>query len=149
MKRKEQLISLSMDHHKSLVLAKKCQDIFHLKDEHAIAKKCLEIAAQFDKVWDVHFKIEELSIFSKTCDKSTALIALCQVLKKEHDEMRAMVKQMQLGAFAHLGDFGVMLRKHTRMEERKLFPLVEVEFSQEELDVIDELSQTESTITLK
>ena len=35
-----------------------------------------------------------------------------------------------------LAEFGKMLKEHTRMEERELFPIIEELFTQEQMDAI-------------
>ncbi|MCU7799260.1 MAG: hypothetical protein KZQ70_03725 [gamma proteobacterium symbiont of Lucinoma myriamae] len=63
MKRIEQLQPLSKEHHLSLVLAQKAIKVSAGGKEDAIARLCQEIVNEYPDVWQVHFQIEEESIF--------------------------------------------------------------------------------------
>jgi len=43
---------------------------------------------------------------------------------------------MQRGEYSNLGKFGIILKTHTRTEERELFPQVERFFSQDDLNEV-------------
>ena len=48
--------------------------------------------------------------------------------------------QMKAGNFSVLGEFGELLKQHTRTEERQLFPLLENLLTHEELDKVYQTS---------
>lgn len=144
MKRIEQLQPLSMEHHLSLVLANKAIKTAKSEDKVSIMALCQQIANEFDRRWEAHFIKEELSIFSLFEDKyRSSLVAetpddanLTALLREQHNQMRTMSAEMFDGRTHQLAEFGRLLRDHTRLEERRLFPLVSDLFSTQELDLV-------------
>ncbi len=140
MKRAEQLTNLSREHHQSLRLAKRCLDTLDSGDPERIQALCREIAEDFDRTWERHFANEEAAIFSVTREMNGPIRSLGEQLVAEHDKMREMARRMKDGDCSSLREFGELLRDHTRLEERQLFPLVEARFSQEQMERIAELT---------
>jgi len=144
MKRIEQLHSLSKEHHLSLVLASKSIKVAKNASAEEIKQLCREISSDFDKRWEAHFAKEELSIFTVFEDKyQSQLIVdanedaeLTELLRKQHDQMRSMSAEMAGGRIDQLAEFGCLLRDHTRLEERRLFPLISELFDKQELDFV-------------
>ncbi|MCU7939773.1 MAG: hemerythrin domain-containing protein [gamma proteobacterium symbiont of Bathyaustriella thionipta] len=147
MKRLEQIQPLSREHHLSLLLAQKAIKMSADGQEDAIARLCQEIVSEYPDVWQVHFHIEEDSIFSHVKNrqhnaqpKEREVAQLCEQLQQEHLTMTAYYQQMKSGDYTILGDFGELLKQHTRTEERQLFPLLDELLSPEELDDIYQIS---------
>jgi hemerythrin-like domain-containing protein len=144
MKRIEQLRPLSMEHHLSLVLANKAIKTATHGDEVNIKTLCQQIANEFERRWEAHFIKEELSIFTLFEDKyRSSLVAetpddanLTDLLREQHNQMRTMSAEMHEGRTDQLAEFGRLLRDHTRLEERRLFPLVSDLFTTQELNLI-------------
>jgi len=136
MKRITQLQPLSNEHHQSLRLAKKCKDILAKETDEVIKAFSLQLKDEFDTQWDKHFRTEEKTIFSVAESKGKEISEICQQLKKEHQTMEKMVESISAGDYQLLHEFGQLLHDHTRLEERQLFPMVEDQFTQEELDNI-------------
>lgn len=136
MKRITQLQPLSNEHHQSLRLAKKCKDILAKETDEVIKAFSLQLKDEFDTQWDKHFRTEEKTIFSVAESKGKEISEICQQLKKEHQTMENMVESISAGDYQLLHEFGQLLHDHTRLEERQLFPMVEDQFTQEELDNI-------------
>ena len=144
MKRIEQLRPLSREHHLSLVLANNAIKTAKNNDELQIKALCEQIAQEFNDRWETHFIKEELFIFSLFEDKYYAQLSidahedadLTARLREQHHQMRTLSANMADGRINQLEEFGVLLRDHTRLEERRLFPLVSVLFSDEELHMI-------------
>ena len=136
MKRITQLQPLSNEHHQSLRLAKKCKDILAKETDEVIKAFSLQLKDEFDTQWDKHFRTEEKTIFSVAEAKGKEISEICQQLKKEHQTMENMVESISAGDYQLLHEFGQLLHDHTRLEERQLFPMVEDQFTQEELDNI-------------
>lgn len=147
MKRIEQLRPLSMEHHLSLVLANKAINTAKKRDSLQINALCQQIVEEFESRWEVHFLKEEHSIFAIfEANYHIALIAkadedamLTEQLRDQHDEMRRLVAAMGDGDTAQLEHFGQLLRDHTRLEERRLFPLISDLFTTEELKKVFEI----------
>ncbi len=140
MKRSVELTALSREHHQSLRLAKQCLDTLEKADPDAIQALCQQIAEIFDQEWDRHFNNEEITIFRITSQMDGEIQQLGKQLVAEHQAMRAMAQAFKQGDCSQLQAFGEMLRDHTRMEERKLFPLVETQFDAEQLRFIQQHS---------
>ena len=138
MKRHQELINLSREHHQSLRLAKKCMDIATAGKAENCQAQCEEIVSIFDQEWDRHFRNEETTIFSITAGMAGSIHELGEQLAIQHDRMREMARLMGKGKTdcGLLEDFGVLLRDHTRLEEREFFPLVEQQFSAEQMKQI-------------
>lgn len=151
MKRIEQLQSLSREHHQSLILAQKAIKVSAEGESSAIAELCQDIVNEYNDVWRVHFQIEEESIFSlfknkaEGNDSETEALQLCQQLYQEHQTLNDYYEQMKSSEFpllgVLLGKFGVLLKEHTRTEERQLFPLLEELLSSKELFEIFQTSR--------
>jgi hemerythrin-like domain-containing protein len=136
MKRISQLQPLSKEHHQSLRLAKKCKDIAAKETDEVIKAFSLKLKDDFDTEWDKHFRMEEITIFSVAESKGKEISEVCRQLKTEHQKMAEMVENIAAGDYQLLHEFGQLLYDHTRLEENKLFPMVEEQFSEEELDNI-------------
>ncbi len=136
MKRKEQLASLSREHHQSLVLAKKCVDISRSNDVALISAQCKLIVRKFDEIWERHFTIEEQTLFKLASTYNNQLQLLCDDLIKQHQLLREIKQQMQQGNNSDLETFGKILKTHTRTEERELFPKVEQLFNIADLNEV-------------
>lgn len=145
MKRAPELTELSREHHQSLRLAKRCLDTLDGHDPARIEALCREIADDFDHTWERHFAHEEAAIFSVTEEMPGRIHELGEQLVAEHQRMREMARRMRRGDCSVLGAFGELLRDHTRLEERELFPLVEAQFSAEQKARIAELTGVNGT----
>lgn len=124
MRRDPSLDRLSRDHHQALVIA--------LKLRRATEDTVEQIRQELREFWRVHgrlhFRVEEevlLPAFAAYGDAYHPLIAttLC-----DHIAIRHRVDALLSGpepAPSALQALGARLREHVRMEERKLFPLIE------------------------
>ena len=145
MKRIEQLQSLSREHHLSLVLANKAIKIAKLGDEAQMKVFCQQVGDEFEGRWQAHFRKEERTIFAVIEDKYQHILTeiapedatLVTLLKQQHQQMRTLASNMQQGCIHQLAEFGLLLRDHTRLEERRLFPLISQLFNAQELDQIE------------
>ncbi len=137
MKRIEQLQKLSREHHGSLVMAKNLMEVAESGDDAALIEAIETLKAYDEDELEVHFQHEERTIFSVIFRNYQEHIALATTLLKEHGLMRRMIPAITPEtAKKDLADFGLVLRNHTRIEERELFPIIEAEFSDEELAAI-------------
>lgn len=138
MKRAAELGNLSREHHQSLRLARRCLDTLARGDTGEIERLCRDIADSFDDTWERHFRNEEQTIFSITATLGGRIRELGERLAKEHQQMREMARRMKSGDCSQLRAFGELLRDHTRLEERELFPLVEEQFTPDQMAEIRE-----------
>jgi hypothetical protein len=125
MKRDAALVSLSHGHHQALVVAQKLR--------RADVPSAAEARAAFAGFWPVagrtHFRLEEevlLPAFAAHGDPHHPLVArvLC-----DHVEIRQraeVVLDAEDAGVADLHALGGLLADHVRLEERELFPLIEL-----------------------
>jgi len=136
MKRIKQLQPLSMEHHLSLSLAARAIKTASTGDPAAIQTLCENIIEDYGKIWSKHFDNEEQFIFIPYAQRSAEIQRLCQQLTQEHRRFDDYIEKMQSGNYHVLLEFGELLKSHTRLEERELFPLITEVLAQQELDEI-------------
>ena len=137
MKRIEQLVKLSREHHGSLVMAKKISNIAENGTDEELLEAIETIKKYNDSELEEHFQHEERTIFTPIFDHYKEHIGIATILLKEHGYIRRMIPNLTLEtAKEDLAVFGKMLKEHTRMEERELFPVIEELFTEEQLDAI-------------
>jgi len=123
------LISLSQDHHHGLALALRCrkQALGQLKPMGAkgLKERAVEVREFFTNHLVAHFRAEEEALFPKLVEFVPESAAIVDQLVREHHQLRDGVAQLDTDA--GLGklvfDFGDLLERHIRKEERELFPL--------------------------
>jgi hemerythrin-like domain-containing protein len=137
MKRLEQLQKLSREHHGSLVMAKKIAEMVGQGDD-ATLLEAIETVKQYNNdELEEHFQHEERTIFTPIFNHYQEHVGLATRLLKEHGLIRQLVPNLALQTAKHdLAEFAEVLKNHTRLEERELFPLVETLFSDAELDAV-------------
>jgi len=145
MKRHPALYSLSHDHHQGLILAqqlKKGAPQYKGMPSTLEAKK--EYTLTFYKSELVkHFKDEEEILFPAVKKRNAKIDNLIEDIINEHRKMESLIKELEetLELENKLDEFGRLLEKHIRKEERELFVEIERILSKEELLKIgDELS---------
>jgi len=143
MKRIKQLQPLSMEHHLSLSLAARAIKTANSGDQAEIRILCEKIIQDYPKQWRRHFDNEENAIFIPYAQRSQAIKNLCEQLTREHQQFDLYIQQMEAGNYAVLKEFGALLKSHTRLEERELFPKISGLLSAPELDKIhQEITET-------
>jgi len=137
MKRIEQLQKLSREHHGSLVMAKKISKIAEEGSEADLIEAIQTIKDYDESELEVHFQHEERTIFAVVFKNYQEHRALATALLKEHGLIRMLIMQMTAeSAKEDLANFGLLLKNHTQVEERELFPIIEKLFTDEELDTV-------------
>ena len=135
MKRCDELLKLSREHHGSLSMAQKMARIAKDGDEEALKTAIKTVTHYFDTELDAHFKHEEETIFSLILSDYQAHTEIANQLLSEHELIRDLVPNLTYSnAAKELGRFAALLKTHTRVEERELFPLIEDLFTQEQLN---------------
>ena len=135
MRRSAALASLSRDHHEALVLAQKLR--------RATPATVTTSRESFLAYWQAHgqnhFRLEEEILFPAYAahgDPHHALIAraLCDhVAIRHHAQALAGAAEPTLDALHELGH---QLAAHVRLEERRVFPLIEQAMPSDELAVL-------------
>ncbi|HEX2983543.1 MAG TPA: hemerythrin domain-containing protein [Ignavibacteriales bacterium] len=87
----------------------------------------------------LHFKKDENALFPAVKGKDKELDELIRTLIAEHLKITHLVFDLDESgnAPAVLDELGHLLEDHIRKEERKLFPLIESNFNDEELEKIE------------
>jgi hypothetical protein len=123
-KRDPALVPLSHDHHQALFVAQKLR--------RATASTATEARAEFLAYWNghgaAHFRLEEevlLPAYAAHGDPHHALVAraLC-----DHVAIRRRAADLEREpstSLSELAAMGTALADHVRLEERRLFPLIE------------------------
>lgn len=137
MKRAEQLQDLSREHHDSLVMAKRISEVVESGSDAEILAAIDTVKNYYENELEVHFQHEERTIFAPIFKEYQEHIGIATQLLKEHGAMRMLMPKLHVAsAREDLAEFAVLLKNHTRMEERELFPIVESTFTDEQLDVV-------------
>ncbi len=147
MKRHPSLYTLSHDHHQGLILA-------HQLKKGAPQYKGMPSTLEDKKDYTIlfyktelvkHFQDEEEILFPAVKNKNNELDIKISEIISEHRKMDSIVKGLEKTQMLEnvLDEFGQLLEKHIRKEERELFVEIEKVLSEEELQVIsEEISQS-------
>ncbi|QOJ23443.1 MAG: hemerythrin domain-containing protein [Gammaproteobacteria bacterium] len=114
------LLSLSREHHSSLVLARAARQVAENGDNAAVVTMMQRVEAHWQTVLCEHFAREEqlLRLATDTVDTESADRILA-----EHAELRMLAcGPCELELAARLRRFGELLTAHVRYEERVIFP---------------------------
>jgi quercetin dioxygenase-like cupin family protein/hemerythrin len=127
MKRHSALIPLSHDHHHALVVARRLRRAADAPESAATARAFLRFFA--DETVR-HFREEEELLFPRVIDFEEPRELLVQALL-EHQRLHALTGRLQQivttggEADSVMRELGELLEAHIRLEERRLFPLIE------------------------
>lgn len=127
MKRHPALIPLSHDHHHALVEARRLRRAAGTPESAAVAS---EFVRFFSDETVGHFREEEELLFPLVVEFDEARELLVQALL-EHQRLHALTARLQriltTGADVSgvMRELGELLEAHVRLEERRLFPLIE------------------------
>jgi len=137
MKRAEQLQKLSREHHGSLVMAKKITKVVETGSDQELADAIVLVTQYYDDELEEHFQHEEHTIFAPIFKEFTEHVEMAKPLLKEHGYLRMLIPKITPEtARQDLAEFAVILERHTRVEERDLFPIIESLFSDEQMDAV-------------
>lgn len=142
MKRHPALYTLSHDHHQGLILAqqlKKGAPQYKGMPSTLDAKK--EYTLQFYKSeLYQHFKDEEEILFPSVSGKNEIVDNLIAEVISEHRRMEFLIKELEETSNLEdvLDEFGKLLEKHIRKEERELFVEIEKILTDSELSHISQ-----------
>lgn len=127
MKRHPALIPLSHDHHHALVEARRLRRAADTPESAAVATAFVRFFAEETVA---HFREEEELLFPLVVDLDEARELLVQALL-EHQRLHALTARLQQNVAAGgeidsvMRELGKLLEAHVRLEERRLFPLIE------------------------
>lgn len=103
-----------------------------------LKERAAEVRAFFDNSLVNHFRAEEEALFPTIVTLVATSAPMIDQLLMEHEQIRASVAQLQgkAGLGKMLFDFGDLLERHVRTEERELFPLFEQHIDANDADVM-------------
>ena len=122
-RRHESLIPLSHEHHDALLLVWRLRTGDLSKREPELRAK--HVSAFFEYRLTNHLKLEEELLFPAFRPVLGVEATLIDVLLSDHRELRAKAAAIKTGAHDQVDSFCVLLERHIRTEERKLFVLAE------------------------
>ena len=129
MKRSQALRSLSREHHQALSVGR---DLTHADDPERAASKFLEF---WRREGAAHFRIEEEVLLPTWKLLGTVRAEATARLAREHLELRsAALALAEAPSLAAVRQVGEMLVAHVRFEERGLFPMIEADLGEPELE---------------
>ena len=120
-----ELLILTREHHSALSLANKCVNAVKAKNEAEIQILCKKISENFEMDFSEHFNTEESTIFTFLREKSTDLAQLCDQLTLEHQQLYKIASELTNNPES-LEKFGKLLKSHARLENRELFPNIDL-----------------------
>lgn len=140
-KRHKSLQPLSRDHHHGLILAQ-------ILKKGAPEYKGLPTTVEGKKEYTIifynselvkHFKNEEEILFPLVKGRSADVDELTDEIVNEHRKMENLISEIQNTKDLEriLDEFGTLLEKHIRKEERKLFPEIEMILTEGELSELE------------
>nr|WP_315030158.1 hemerythrin domain-containing protein [uncultured Chryseobacterium sp.] len=129
MKRNENIVLLSRDHHFGLLCSWKIRQGLRKEVEAERIKKY--ILYFWKNHLEEHFREEEQILFPYLEDEFTSRI------QSEHGQLKAVVSQIENSEELNLfSDFAGLLEQHIRFEERDWFPHLEENLNNTSLDQI-------------
>lgn len=134
LKRDENLLKLSRDHHAGLLF---CWKIRQGVKYHVAVERMIEYIKYFwDHHFSTHFKEEEEFLFAEVRDKEV------QKALDDHQKIKTFVDQVSISGMENEEDVLLELTDtvddHIRYEERVLFPHLQEKLSDEQLRLIGE-----------
>ena len=141
MKRHDTLTPLSRDHHDGLLLATRLQQgnkaLLRLWS-HDPGWQASYVVRFYDEDLAPHFEAEEKILFPLARKHIHDPRDIIDRLLAEHEKMRSMIDSFRRPEpktlESTLKEFGTILEKHIRCEERELFPLCEETIPPKELE---------------
>lgn len=130
-KRNENLVPISREHHATLLFCWKLRQ--GVKKEISVDRMARYIQWFYDDHMLAHFRTEEQYLFTDHSDP--------KILKglKDHQDILSQVNHILSsgrGDYENILHLADTVDKHTRYEERELFPYLEKKFNQNELTKI-------------
>ena len=144
MKRHPSLVPLSLEHHDALVLA---QGLILGRSKAPRSNWSTDHRSQIDRIKDffqetflAHFEAEEKYVFPRVAERIPDRTALVEELRKDHDDLRKLVRGLSAGCANELSvrlpSLGRLMEAHIRKEERVLFQAIQSSLEAVELEEI-------------
>jgi iron-sulfur cluster repair protein YtfE (RIC family) len=132
-KRSKHLVWLSRDHHDGLLIAWKTRQ--GIRHEISNSRISNFITSAFGNELEPHFQEEESLLFNKLAKEDPLRLKA----EEQHAAIREKINELKTHSeitLQHLHSFANLLEEHIRFEERILFPHLEKEIKEEELEIV-------------
>lgn len=140
MTRHPAFVGLSREHHDGLLLAVRLQQGTRALERlwsHDVKWQTDNVLDFFAKHLEQHFHDEEAILFPEAAAISTEGRGMVDALLEDHEAMRRLAGTLREPAGEApdqtLKDFGAILERHIRREEREFFPFCESNMSDDKL----------------
>ena len=135
LKRIPELRRLSEDHHHGLALARRARLAGEGDGNLSVSHVWEEIEKKFEDELEPHFRIEEEYLIPPLIAlEETELI---ERFNEDHKLLRDRVSNQSERSISTLIEFGEILERHIRFEERELFETAQQRLSSDELKAIE------------
>lgn len=123
MKRRKELVPLSREHNRALLLARSGRRAARTDDPRQIKRVWEHLDSVYRGEMRAHFATEEKLILPLLRDLGEQ--ALTERLQREHRAIARNIESPALWTRDRLSSLADVLYQHVRLEERKVFPLVQ------------------------
>ncbi|GAB4119455.1 MAG: hypothetical protein Fur0026_09710 [Sideroxydans sp.] len=123
MKRDPRLQDLSREHHHALTLGKACERAAAGQEPAAIRAASARVVQEMASELAPHFACEERDWLPRLHDPAAQM--LIQRTLADHRRLHALLPAIQAEDARALAEFGQLLARHVRFEEKELFPALE------------------------
>lgn len=116
---------LIREHVESLRFADEIMGLAEQGTEQALSEGIEKVLAYNDQELEAHLQQEEQTVLRPLLDAQPKFADLCITIGREHGLLRTLVEEIKSGdSQKNLMDFARLLKKHTLLEDKELFPLV-------------------------
>ena len=140
MKRHPALQDFSREHQHTLSLAQQIIRAVQANKTEVMEELAGKVYAFYENELKKHFKQEEETFFKILIQEYPQYKSLAEGYLKEHSELLNMAIKLGCNPSSQLSKeletFALLLKSHTRKEERELFPMIEDCFTEQQLGVI-------------
>ena len=142
MKRNENLVTLSWEHHDGLVVSFRLQQ--GLKKNVNSEDMVDYILYTWENVLEHHFWQEE-QIINQDISNTESFKNMISQMENDHKQIRNLITEIKKDKSNTqlIQEFADILNQHIRFEERQLFPAIESESSKDELNSIGKFLKDE------
>lgn len=123
MKRHTELVPLSREHNRALLLARSARRAARTGEQRQVKRVWEHLDSAYRGEMRAHFNTEERLILPLLRDLGDQ--ALAERLLREHRAMARNIESPALWTRDRLASLADVLYHHVRLEERKVFPLVQ------------------------
>jgi len=135
MRRIDELLPLSRDHHSALVLARRCRQAALAQGAVGVDEAWLQVRSVFPVQLEPHFVIEESVLLPAL--EAVGETQLAARVRQDHASLRALAA-VEAATADIVEQFGKLLETHVRFEERQVFEVAQAKLPAAALAAIAE-----------